>query len=171
MCDNGVDDIDKQFSMISPLPGTTPPPENDLKRIEAFLRANNALDRNSEMIDVPMPPSREVSSRCQDSSGGRYSESKRTQKTILKQHSRVGFAQCNHQQQLDSLQLSVSILTEKLESVSTYTFNHEAKLEELDQQLQFLSKFQKKFSVTQPPSTMITCRKSLDTSFINTDSQ
>ena len=43
----------KHFSMISPLPGNTPPPDvndgnnADLRRIEAFLKANNALGSKS----------------------------------------------------------------------------------------------------------------------------
>jgi len=74
--EGGMDIESKHFSMISPLPGNTPPPDvndgnnADLRRIEAFLKANNALGSKSGLgaLDlqrqVPMPMSQCASSRC-----------------------------------------------------------------------------------------------------------
>ena len=68
----------KHFSMISPMPGNTPPPDphydqgNDLRVIENFLRQNNALGKNGIQNmnnNIPLPRSRVTSNSNPSGSG------------------------------------------------------------------------------------------------------
>ena len=126
-------DIDdsKQFSIVSPLPGSTPPPDmnenNDLKRIEAFLKANNVIS-GKIINDIPMPQSQNESSRCRGTSSGILSSVEYDKCTTQKQLntfiqlSKVGTT--IDQSQIEGLQTSVSILIGKLESLTKFTFNN-----------------------------------------------